>query len=199
VLAAPAHALTIQDLVDGATFTTANGLSFGDFEAPTAGNLAIDLDTILVDVLEDGFALRGLPRAADGLWGEILLSYSVETISGLDEITEASLLALNVASGTGAQAAVDEFLDSGLLAVLSTIDTGAVPGDAITFDSAIFAAVSQIDVLKAIFLDSAGPGGSARISLIEQRFAVIPEPATVGLLSIGLVGLAAMGRHRRTR
>ena len=41
-----------------------------------------------------------------------------------------------------------------------------------------------------------GVGGSARISLIEQRFQVVPEPTTLCLLSLGLMGLVFVGRRR---
>lgn len=201
----PADALTLQSLIDGDTFSTGNGLFFSGFDAQISGDLAgqIDATDISVVVLNDGFQLTGPLSAADGEMGDILLFYSVS--AEFEVIIGASLFSNGVAVGSGAQVAVDEQLliaDSEEVGRLSAWDTGAVPGDAISFDEIVFGGpLQEILVVKDIILDSSlvggGPGGSARISLIEQRFSVAaPEPGTLALMGIGLAGLAGLRRRR---
>ena len=61
VLGIPANALTLQDLIDGDTFGTANGLFFSNFDAQISGDLAgqIDATDIQIIVASDGFLLTG--------------------------------------------------------------------------------------------------------------------------------------------
>jgi hypothetical protein len=207
-LAGQARALTftLQELIDGGGFTTISGLTFGDFDATIAGDLALAVtsDDLLLTVLTDGFALTGPLSTADGEIGDVLLSFGVFAVSVATGINGASLLALGVADGNGAQAAVDELLlglpGSHVLGVLSTFVTGATAEDGIFADAIQFAPQLSIRVRKDIVLDSfligGGPGGSARISFIEQRFTVVPEPGTLALLGIGLTGVGIFGRRR---
>jgi hypothetical protein len=209
ILANPAHAcssagLTLQQLIGGETFRTNNGLRFGDFRVEISGDLEgqIEPGDIRVTILGDGFHLSGPMSAANGEMGDILLFYSVS--AEFEAIIGASLFSNGVAVGSGAQVAVDKQLliaDDEEVGRLSAWDTGAVPGDAIFFDEIVFGEpLQEILVVKDILLDSSllggGFGGSARISLIEQSFSVVPEPGTLALTGIGLAGLARLGRRR---
>ena len=62
--------------------------------------------------------------------------------------------------------------------------------------SAIFLGVtsSAADIAKVIF---SAPGvASLGVNQVSLLTAVVPEPATLGLLAAGLAGLAAVGRRR---
>jgi hypothetical protein len=54
-------------------------------------------------------------------------------------------------------------------------------------DGVAFGAVPGLSVAKTVGL---GSGMFAAIPVIDQRFAFIPEPVTMWLLTLGLVGLA---------
>ncbi len=197
---------TLQEVIDVGGFTTTNGLTFGDFNATIAGDLALAVtnDDLLITILADGFQLTGPLSTADGEIGDVLLSFGVFSVSVATGINGASLLTTGVANGNGAQAAVDELIlgqpGSHVLGTLSTFDTGAISGDGVFADAIQFAPQLSIRVTKDIVLDSfligGGPGGSARISFIEQRFTVVPEPGTLALLGIGLTGVGICGRRR---
>ena len=197
---------TLQQVIDGGGFTTTNGLTFDDFDAKIAGDLSLSVsnDDLLITVLADGFELTGPLSTADGESGDVLLSFGVMAMSVATGINGASLLTIGVADGNGAQAAVDELLlgqpGSHVLGVLTTFDTGATSEDGVFADALQFAPQLSIRVTKDIVLDSfligGGPGGSARISFIEQRFTMVPEPGTLALLGIGLTGIGIFGRRR---
>ena len=205
LLAPAAQALTLADLVDGASFTTANGLTFDDFDVIITGDLPPDLaDAIEVEVLSDGFQLIGGPIAvADGDFGDLFLTYHVSAESLEMGINGGSLRGILGATGVGALAAVDEVLlmDMGgsTIALLSISNTGGIEGEEMLDDATDpFAPRLELLVEKdvAVTTFNAGIGSSARISLIEQRFSVVPEPGTAGMLAVGLLGLAFAGRRR---
>ena len=209
LLASPGRSLTLDTLVSGGSFSTGNGLFFHDFSVQITGDLAgvLTASDLSILPLADGFRMDGPISAADGELGEISLSYRVDADPQGLPISGASLLSTVAASGVGAQATVDELLlaiSSGdSIAYLSVFDTGGLPGAPDVFDQATFEPVFGIDVEKGILVDSVllggGGGGSARIPLVEQRYQVVPEPTTLVLMSLGLVGLAMAGGRGRTR
>lgn len=210
VASAPGARATPLSTVVGGGPVVVGDLVFSDFEAVVMGDLISNLSFYDVSFGADGFALIGPFSAADGEVGLMSLSYVVQTADPTKVIVGASLFASHVAEGVGAQSATDEVLrdlaSAALLATLSTFDTGATSGDPVVSDSAVLAGVPGLRVVKSIFLDSAlvggALGGSARIGMIEQRFAVtlpqvsVPEASTGTLLALGLAGLALAGSRR---
>lgn len=199
-----ARAIPLSTLVGGGPVVVGD-LVFSDFEVVITGDLISNLSFYNVNFGGDGFVLVGPLSAADGEVGLMDLSFNVSTVDPSKSIVSAELFANNLAFGVGAQAAVDELLSDAssntLLAALSTFDTGATAGDAIFQDDTALPGVQSLDVFKSIFLDSmlvgGALGGSARIGMIRQSFAVVPEPSTLALLTLGLLGLVAAGSPRR--
>ena len=74
--------------------------------------------------------------------------------------------------------------------ILDDVQTSLFP------DTADFAPQEEIFVTKSFFVWSTDVGDTATLGGVEQRFSQIPEPATLALLSLGLVGFG-IGRRRR--
>lgn len=204
VAARPAEALSLDTVIGGGSFA-AGDLVLEDFEASVGGDLIPSLSFYDVDFLSGGLVLTGPLSAADGEVGLFVLGFTVRAPAG-GSLTGAMLQGPVAASGVGAQASVDAALDelaSGdLVASLGLFDTGAVAGDAVTVATApLGGAPEALRVQLTVVLDSllvgGALGGSARAPSITARFASLPEPGTLALLAVGLLGLARAGRPRR--
>ena len=180
-----ASALTLADLDGGAGFSV-GPLTFANFEATVAGDLSLDLADYPVQLLSDGFRLSGPLAVLLGDAGTLLLSYQVTAADPI--LVGASLYATGTTIGAGAQAWVGESLfgpANEALGSLFVYDVEGVGSDA--SDGVAFAAVPGLSVAKTV---GVGSGMFAAIPVIDQRFAFIPEPVTMWLLTLGLVGLA---------
>ncbi len=95
-------------------------------------------------------------------------------------------------TGPGGYAKVDE---TAWIAGPTAVGTASVATPAPLSDHILLAgAFKSLHVTKTIELFSAGPTGATTISLVNQTFSQIPEPATVALALAGL----AFWRRRRT-
>jgi hypothetical protein len=196
--ASTASALTLADLNAGDMFTSGNGsleFSFGADSVLVSGSLNSDLDNYEVVILDDGFRLVGPIGAADGNDGDILLDYSVSATNLLNPIFSAHLLFNGSAFGLESTANIAGELSNGDSLAVAVTGGGLSQKN----DLALFAEPTETlaVVLKDIQVISFDVGQLASISLIDQRFAVIPEPGTAILLLSGLVGMAVTRRPRR--
>ena len=187
-----ASALSLADLDGGASFSVA-GLTFANFEATVTGDISLDLADYPVQLLADGFRLSGPLSVLLGHAGTLLLSYQVTATNPI--LVGASLFAAGTTIGAGAQAWVGESLFGPANEALGSLFAYDIEGvGSVSSDSIAFAAVPQLSVAKTVNL---GSGLFAAIPVVDQRFQLIPEPVTMSLLTLGLVGLA-WWRPRRT-
>jgi hypothetical protein len=206
-LGSAASALTLDELANGGqSFVSGNGaLTFGEFDVTASSGLDPDLTKYTIEVIDDGFELRGPINAADGEQDDLFVAYSV---TGSSAITGASLFfngqTLPAVPGVAASVAED-FLDgANVLGSLFVARTGGgLDQPSATLQLA--SPTASLRVEKDILVDSRfdqipdSTAAIASISLVRQQFevAVIPEPTTVLMLGAGLAGLAVAGRARR--
>ncbi len=95
--------------------------------------------------------------------------------------------------GDGSSASVSELIDEapGVDLGVFTAWFGSQP-DA---DLPLGGTFTSLTITKNLVIN-AGPDGSASIERLSQRYAVVPEPATAGLLVAGLAGLTWAGKRR---
>lgn len=199
----------LSTLTAGGTLVSEDGnFTFSNFAAVVAGAISPDLSNYNVQTVNEsdgpglgqGFRITGPFLVADGNFGDMVLSYTVTAKPGV-LITDAHLYfngsfnGNNVPAGMGVSVNEDLVSNNQLIGQLSVARSSGGFGKAT--DDALFDGVSSINVLKDIALSSyGGQGGSvAHISIVDQKFTV-PEPGTLLLGSVGLVGLAAFGRKR---
>lgn len=133
-------------------------------------------------------------------------SFTVTVPIGNAPITDLHLLMLGAGfTGTGSASIAetaclgDLFANgcaNGTVVQLTTFDNSTLVK---LTDSITFAPVTLVDVVKDLEL-TGGPNGTAVVSAVENQFSegstTTPEPGTLGLLGIGVVGLGAILRRR---
>jgi hypothetical protein len=206
-LAAAANAIpigdySVADLDNQTVLTSGNGqLSFTRFEFYLG---EADPADFTLSVLDDGVRLTGPMSVADGAQAEFYFSYEVSVLGDAPGINGVSLYAPSEITGGGYPTFVKtakqiyagptpEFFHQDTLALLTTRN---FEGPYSEFASASFAPQSLITVLDGARLSAAGPGDTATLTELTNRFSVVPEPGTLALLGVGFFGLGIARRRR---
>ena len=220
-MAGSAQAVPLSDLVAGGSIQAGDKI-FDQWSADwfvSFGRPDLDLANIDVVALHDGdldpgpglqFDILNGEMAVDGdgifAFIDLSISFHVSTDGPL-MIKDNSLqinggsLALNPAFAD-LGVTIDEIIGTGPglddlgeksveFSVLDAVETS------ILNDSAVFAPQHEIWVTKDIFVWATEFSDSASLTGFEQRFSQVPEPTTLALLSLGLVGFG-IGRRRKT-
>jgi hypothetical protein len=132
-----------------------------------------------------------------GGFADIIFTFDVTADGGL--IDEVSLDFSSIVTG-GAVASITEDVFDGpnqtgnIVASLDVIDPVGPVEDAMELDTPLAFISVRKDINVSVF---EGQEDFGSISIVGQDFRQVPEPATLGLLGIGLVGLGFAARRRR--
>jgi hypothetical protein len=197
---------TLDQLISGTpvtpgTNTTGVGnLTFSGFSYTLSGS-AVPASSISLAAIDSvGLQIAGPFGATSPNAGDSLISFTASSTTGISSITLGGNPAV---TGAGVASITETFYSSyasfiaGGAALGQILVNPTTPGLSATFNFGT--AVASVYIRKDI-LYSAAIGGTAQISFVTQTFTTgVPEPASVVMMGLGLVGAVGVVRFRRTR
>jgi hypothetical protein len=197
--------INLATVIDNGLAIQIGDKQFGDFGFGYSDNSDTNIDlvaanvniTALSNVVGFGVSFTE-PLSAAGVDDKhIMLQYTVLVTDPNFRISDIHLSITGVAFGNGfGQADEDVFNDA-----FNGNNVGhlhaSIPG-ASTDQADIVPTETQLWVQKDVEVNGGGAGGVASITIIDQTFSQVPEPSTVLLVGLGLLGLAAVNRKRRS-
>lgn len=185
--------------IDDKTFSTFgySSTAFGGASAvpdsgvnviPCLGNTGPAQCVLDMPAGEEGFIFTApwsTPVSGESL--DAAITYKITT-------TGAIVDALNLFGGFGGSGTGGATVDETASAFPGSLHLVFPPGST-SSDSITFAPVSTVTVTKDIAV-TAGTSGSGSLSLVENGWSQIPEPRSVALLCVGLLGLMGVARRR---
>jgi len=144
---------------------------------------------------ENGLTFGGAFNSPATVTNDWIIGYTVTALGGAT-ITDA-LLSINGGLGGGnGSIDVSETLTNTLTgATFATMDAHINPSSTVLSDQITFAGLTSITVSKDIDVIGGASTGTT-LSVINQGFSIgsVPEPASMGLLGIGMTGILAFRR-----
>ena len=195
--AGPCGVATYDTYLVGGFSCTIGDKTFSDFSytnTPTGGAAAVPATDVTVNPIgpfDPGFRWAFGAFAATGQTNDLFFDYTVTVNAGGNLIDDAFEAVVGGRAGDGT-VTLDEALD--VPASLSASIPGS-PTDTVSFNP-----TASVTVLgKDLFLfGGTTMGSNARASAVINRFSEVPEPATLALLGIGVLGLGVMRGRRKT-
>lgn len=192
----PGAQATLLDALEG-TSQSIGDLTFSFTGVTQTGGINLqDVDlTLVADGLGVGFdvtpVVAGALTASDGAIKDLKLEFTVTSTLGIDR---AGNHLVGSATGDYSSASVSELIDQAPQVDLGVFVTGL--GDQLLdAEDSLGGTFTTLTITKNLVIYGDDPG-SASIERLSQRYHVVPEPATAGLMILGLAGLAHAGKRR---
>lgn len=199
---------TLDELVSGGSIVI-NDKLFDNWFIEDFSTLPVDIAGIDVLPLDDQAMNPGVQFNANGRLStvgfdliDLDLGFSVATLDGSAGIKDNSLEINGFTFGVGNVGGfIDIFEDifdpSGVLLGDKFVTADNLsPPILDLFDSAEFPAQSVVFVEKLILVSGDDSGDTVSLDTFSQRFSQVPEPATIALLVMGILGVAITSRRR---
>jgi len=173
--------------------------SAGDTDMAAAN---VDFKALVNDI---GFSLQfQQPLTAYDLdFKDIVFHYTVAVTNSSNLISDLHLSLTGTASGDAyGNVGEDAYANSGDIGQIGHVQAFVFDGapEYLTDSTNLDSMVSQLWIAKDIQVAGASEGldDYVSISAIDQTFSQVPEPSTVLLISLGLLGLVAVNRKRKS-
>jgi hypothetical protein len=213
---APADVINLNpgDTVNMATLTNSGvavqigDKQFGDFVYLYTDNSPSNIDitaanvnvTALSNVVGFGVSFTEPMSVVGNDTRDIVLKYTVTVTDPNFKISDIHLSITGSAFGNGSgQVGEDVFNDGWGLTNVGHLQAGVFSfGNFLTDQADINPVVTKLWVQKDVNVAGGGAPGAASITIIDQTFSQIPEPSTALLVGLGLLGMVAVKRTRKS-
>jgi hypothetical protein len=190
----------VTDNLRFSSFSFSSSAQPAGIAVPASGIAVTPIDQLF----NEGFSFNpgmGVVTQAGGInsFQDVVVDFTVEDINGAATIKDLGIFFNGAFTGTGSTDFAENYcLNANQVPGCPAGDAGQlhVTNPPPNFSDAVFfAPVSKVSVIKDVRASS-GINGTASISVFQNTFSVIPEPASIAMFGTILVGVLGLVRRK---